>query len=253
MLMGLLRRQRQVEPTRASVPAGVRLYAIGDIHGRLDLLDHLLDLIQEDAASGSDLDRYLVFLGDYVDRGDDSRGVIDRLATGLPPSFGAIHLRGNHEATMLRFLADLTIGTNWLNFGGGATLASYGITLPSAPNPAIMLLAAQRALREQLPPAHRRFLQDLRTSVTVGDYLFVHAGIRPGIPLDRQDDHDLMWIRDEFLESPKDHGKVVIHGHTITFEPEMRANRIGIDTGAFATGRLTALVLEGDTRRFLST
>lgn len=253
MVIGILRRQRQVEPVNASVPPGLRIYTVGDVHGRLDLLDRLLDRITADGAEAPHLTKYLIFLGDYVDRGPDSKGVIERLIAGPPPSFGAVHLKGNHEATMVQFFDDLTIGPNWLAFGGTATLESYGVALSTSGHPATRIAKAQEGLCANLPATHRAFLTHLRSTVSIGDYLFVHAGIRPGVPLDRQREQDMMWIRDEFLESAVEHGKVVVHGHTISPEPEMRANRIGIDTGAFATGRLTCLVLESNQRRFLST
>ncbi|WP_448204214.1 metallophosphoesterase family protein [Azospirillum sp. sgz302134] len=241
------------EPASASVPRGVRVYAVGDIHGRLDLLEQLLGQIERDAASAADLVKYIVFLGDYVDRGPQSRMVIDRLAGYPPPGFGAIHLRGNHEAAMLEFLEDARSGADWIAYGGGATIASYGIVPPAEDAPVERLAEIQHQLLAALPHHHRAFLTGLRASIAIGDYLFVHAGIRPGVPLDRQSESDLLWIRREFLTSHADHGKVVVHGHTIADQPEIRANRIGIDTGAFATNRLTALVLEGTDRRFLCT
>jgi len=241
------------EPAVASVPRGVRVYAVGDIHGRLDLLDQMLGQIQRDSTTAGDLVKYIVFLGDYVDRGPHSSSVIERLAGGPPPGFGAIHLRGNHEAAMLDFLEDIRVGPNWLTYGGNATLGSYGVVPPAEDASANRLAEAQEQFNAALPAHHRAFLKGLRSSVTIGDYLFVHAGVRPGVPLDRQDATDLIWIRDEFLRSQADHGKVVVHGHTIALQPEVRANRIGIDTGAYATNRLTALVLEGGERRFLCT
>ncbi|PWC52323.1 metallophosphoesterase family protein [Azospirillum sp. TSO22-1] len=246
-------RWQRTEPAPAAVPRGLRVYAIGDVHGRLDLLDRMLDMIETDGAAAPELVKYIVYLGDYVDRGPHSRGVIKRLAEGPPPGFGAIHLKGNHEASMLAFLEDIRVGPNWLTFGGTATLASYHVPPPHADSAPEDLAQAQEQLRLRLPPAHRGFLDSLRTSVTIGDYLFAHAGIRPGVPLERQREDDLLWIRDDFLRSAADHGKVVVHGHTISPEPELRANRIGIDTGAFATNRLTCLVLEGTERRFLTT
>lgn len=237
----------------ASVPRGMRVYAVGDIHGRLDLLDQLLGQIERDAGQAPDFLKYLVFLGDYVDRGPESSGVIDRLAAGLSPAFGAVCLRGNHEEAMQAFLTDLRAAPGWLTYGGDATLASYGVPAPAPDAPPEHLMEAQRLLNLALPRHHRNFLSDLRSHLTIGDYHFVHAGIRPGVPLDQQDDSDRLWIRNEFLGSRSDHGKIVVHGHTIAPEPELRANRIGIDTGAFATNRLTALVLEGAARRFLCT
>ncbi|WP_209781302.1 metallophosphoesterase [Azospirillum agricola] len=243
----------EAEAAPASVPQGMRVYAVGDVHGRLDLLDQLLGQIARDADQAPDRMKYLVFLGDYIDRGPQSAHVIERLASGLPPVFGTVFLRGNHEETMLAFLSDIAAGPGWLTYGGDATLASYGLQAPAPDAPPEHLLEAQRLLNAALPPHHRNFLASLRSHLTIGDYHFVHAGVRPGVPLDRQDDGDRLWIRNEFLSSRTNHGKMVVHGHTIAPEPELRANRIGIDTGAYATNRLTALVLEGTDRRFLCT
>lgn len=251
-MFGLARHGR-TEP--AALPHGLRIYAVGDIHGRLDLLDRLLDDIAADADDALGTMHYLVFLGDYVDRGPDAAGVIGRLAEGPPPGFGAVHLKGNHEAAMIRFLTDLRAGPSWLRFGGDATLHSYGLPAPDPADPlfAAHLQRVQERLCDVLPPRHRAFLAGLRTSLSIGGYLFVHAGIRPGVPVDAQQEDDLLWIREDFLDSAADHGPVVVHGHTITTSPDVRSNRIGIDTGAYATNRLTCLVLEGTERRFLST
>ena len=237
----------------ARIPPGQRVYAIGDVHGRRDLLEQMLDIIAADAASATVGLVTLVFLGDYVDRGPDSRGVIDCLLSGIPAEWQTICLKGNHESVMLRFLHDLTAGPNWQAIGGQATLASYGIRTDASRHPAIRLLAAQELLWQVLPAAHFQFLSNLHTAVTIGDYGFVHAGVRPGVAFSAQDEEDLLWIRNEFLRSAEDHGLVIVHGHTIVSEPECCSNRIGIDTGAFATGCLTTLVLEGNQYRFLRT
>jgi len=251
----LLNRSAEACPPRrvARVPAGQRLYAIGDVHGRRDLLERLLDMVVEDAAARPGIQGTIVFLGDYVDRGPDSAGVIDLLCGPPPPGFGWIFLRGNHEAAMLRFLSDPQVGMDWLEFGGDTTLRSYGVDPPAGARRRGLLPAASRALASRLPPAHLSFLRTLRLSLRVGDYLFAHAGIRPGIALEAQREDDLLWIRDDFLRSTADHGVVVVHGHTITSAVETRPNRIGIDTGACYSGRLSCLVLEGETRRILQT
>lgn len=240
-------------PNPPRLPRGVRLYAVGDIHGRADLLDRLHDRIAADAQSAGSTACHIVYLGDYVDRGAQSPAVLDRLSGGPPPGFGVVHLKGNHDDVMLRFLGDIRVGPHWLRFGGLATLASYGIERPSQGTPAERLIRIQADLRTALPQRHLEFLRSLRPHLAVGDYFFAHAGIRPGVPLDRQTEHDLLWIREDFLASDRDFGKVVVHGHTIVDEPEVRPNRIGIDTGAFASNRLTCLVLEGTGRRFLTT
>jgi serine/threonine protein phosphatase 1 len=191
----------------------------------------------------------LIFLGDYVDRGPDSRGVIDFvLRTQTEADFEVVALKGNHEDALLRYLDDPHFARAWAVNWGEATLRSYGVDPPrcEADCP-----TARRALAAALPPAHRTFLESLQLSVTVGDYLFVHAGVRPGVALAEQDANDLIWIRYEFLESEDDFGKVVVHGHTPALDPEPRRNRIGIDTGVYFTGVLTAVRLEGADRRFL--
>ncbi len=232
---------------RPRAPDDTIVYAIGDIHGRGDLLAELHRLIEIDARARPVERRVIVHLGDYVDRGPDSRGVLDRLIGAPLAGFQSVHLKGNHEDLLLRFL-DGGAGGIWLMNDGDATLRSYGVAADDV-DPG----KAQRAFGKRLPPAHRAFLEGLALEHREGDYLFVHAGIRPGVPLDRQAPADLLWIREPFLGWTGDHGAVVVHGHTPVPEPEMRANRIGIDTGAFYSGRLTCLVLEGGGRRFLST
>lgn len=242
--------------SRATLPPGQRIYAIGDIHGRLDLLDRLLDHIAIDAARAPTKAAItLVFLGDYVDRGPYSRQVVERLMQG-PPTSGALAgagwvcLMGNHEEVMLRFVSDLSVGAQWVRFGGAETVRSYGGPVPERPNQD--LAGLQLALDRSLPPNHRRFLNRLPLSFRAGDYLFVHAGIRPGIPLELQAPADLLWIREDFLRHPATPLEVtVVHGHTPAATPQILPHRIGIDTGAYYTGNLTALVLEGSERRFL--
>ena len=234
------------------LPADLRVYAIGDIHGRADLLDELYGMIERDGAGAAQTRRVIVHLGDYVDRGPHSRRVLDRLVGGPPDGFDAVYLKGNHEDLMLRFLADRQYASIWFSNGGIETLASYGVAIDSGgrPRPLEELHAAFVA---GLPREHVDFLGRLKAFHAEGSYFFVHAGVRPGVPLDRQDVEDLMWIRDVFLASQADHGKIVVHGHSISFAPEMLANRIGIDTGAYVTGRLTGLVLWGDAHALLQT
>jgi serine/threonine protein phosphatase 1 len=234
------------------VPAGTRVYAIGDVHGRADLLAEMHGLIRADADGATSSRRLIVYLGDYVDRGHDSAGVIEALLAGPEPGFEAVHLIGNHEQAMLDFLDDVAIGPMWLYNGGGATLASYGVRAPHVASPR-ELEPVRRLLLERLPARHRAFLAGLRLWHAEGDYLFVHAGVRPGVALEAQSREDLLWIREEFLYSNRDFGHIVVHGHTIFDQPQLRPNRIGIDTGAFHTGTLTCLVLEGADRRFLQT
>lgn len=232
-----------------ALPEGLGLYAIGDIHGRDDLLAPLLDAVRADGTGRQH--NVLICLGDYVDRGPASAAVIERLCEFHVGDFAFVPLKGNHEQLMLDFLADPDEGGPWLANGAAATLASYGVAV----GPGWLERCRYAALRDQLarnlPRHHRRFLDTLAISHAVGDYLFVHAGIRPGVPLDRQDAHDLLWIRGPFLNATGSFGPLVVHGHTITALPDLRANRIGIDTGAFASGRLTALAIVGDRLRLL--
>jgi len=227
-----------------------RVYVIGDIHGRLDLLDRLIGKIHGDAKDHG-ANCLTVTLGDYIDRGPDSRGVLDRLLSN-PFSGDYVALKGNHEALLQAFLENPAIGAQWRQLGGLETLHSFGIPV------AAMMVGrkyseAAEQLRAALSPEHTKFLASLKTSLTVDRYFLCHAGIRPGVSLERQSPQDLLWIRDEFLSSRKDFGKIVVHGHTPTGEPEVLPNRINIDTGAFATGRLTCVVLEGDSHRFITT
>ncbi len=245
------RRQRRAE---AAVPAGTAVYAIGDIHGRLDLLADLFARVAADPERGETERQVLVCLGDYVDRGAESAGVIDLILDQAPPGFEVVTLLGNHERLMIEFLDDVRRGPLWLRNGGDATLASYDIDVDAgAYLDAKPLLALQAALRENLPARHLDFLQNLKLAHAEGDYVFVHAGVRPGVPLAAQQEEDVIWIRELFLNSTADHGAVVVHGHTIRPEPEFRPNRIGIDTGAYFTGHLTCLALEGTKRRIIST
>lgn len=233
----------------ARLPPGLRVYAIGDIHGRADLLDQLHDRIEADLRTAPEK-TVIVYLGDYVDRGPDSHGVIERLARSRFPGIETVALLGNHEDMLLQFL-DAPYGASlWLSNGGDATLGSYRVKIPASFDE---LLLTQRALLGTMPRHHKQFLLALPEQAQYGDYLFVHAGIKPGLPLDRQSREQKIWIRDVFLSSETDHGLIVVHGHTIVHEVEWRPNRIGVDTGAYTTGRLTALVLEGSGRRLLQT
>lgn len=234
------------------VPDGSRVYAIGDVHGRADLLTELHKSIQNDAAD-YDGRRVVVHLGDYVDRGTNPNGVIDLLLGDPLPGFEVINLAGNHEEFLLKFLEDPSIGTPWLANGGDATIYAYGISLPRTGEQDERLRQVQSALRARLPAEHVSFLKGLTPFHIEGDFAFVHAGIRPGTPVDQQATEDLYWIREDFLSSRAEHSHIIVHGHTITRDPEERANRIGIDTGAYFSGKLTALVLDGDERRFLQT
>jgi serine/threonine protein phosphatase 1 len=223
-----------------------RLYVIGDIHGRLDLLDRAIAAIHGDVAVHG-ADGLTVTVGDYIDRGPDSRGVLDRLIENPFPT-PYVALKGNHEQFLQRFMVDPAIGSQWRPQGGEQTLLSYGVPVQRH-----MLSDEEAAdrLRAAIPASHVGFLQSLKLSLTVGGYFLCHAGVRPGVPLERQSEDDLLWIRGEFLNSKMDFGKIVVHGHTPVAEPEVLANRINVDTGAFATGRLTCAALDGNSQRFL--
>jgi len=238
--------------TVPSVPEGIRVYAIGDIHGRSDLLRRIHALIEADG-DGFPGRKEVVYLGDYIDRGLESSEVLDLLIAGPPDGCTPVYLRGNHEDALLQFLQNHEVGEPWLTFGGEATLVSYGIAFNPSTTAEEDWQNLQADLKAQIPPMHLTFLNGLKSSHSVGGYFFAHAGIRPGVPLERQSPKDLMWIRDDFLTSPVDHGKVIVHGHSITFDPQKRGNRIGIDTGAYATGTLSCLVLEDTSQRIFTT
>jgi serine/threonine protein phosphatase 1 len=222
----------------------MRVYAVGDVHGRRDLLDDLFEKIREDMRGAPP-----TVLTVFLDRGPDSAGVIDRLSkSDAPTPFCA--LRGNHEEVLLEFLENETILESWRRFGGLETLHSYGVDV-SEPMRGRGYDKARRALLDKMPAHHREFLERTPYCVAHGDYFFVHAGVRPGVPLHLQRREDMLWIRDDFLDSTEPWPKVIVHGHTPVTAPTVLPNRINIDTGAFVTSVLTALVLEGAGRRFL--
>jgi len=231
-------------------PEGLRLYAIGDVHGRLDLLSALHERIAGEIAQDQPDDWRIIHLGDYCDRGPDTRGTIEFLIRRMGEDDRILALAGNHDIGFLDFLGDADRDSLFVRFGGVQTAQSYGVSL-DASTPAT-LRHGQLELGQALPTSHLEFLGDLKRSVAFGDYFFCHAGIRPGVPLDRQDEDDLVWIRRDFLDYPGLHPKIIVHGHTITPVAELMPNRVNIDTGAYHTGELTAFVVEGSTRRLLS-
>ncbi len=236
----------------ARVPDGLRVYAVGDIHGRFDLLEALYGQIRRDLEARAPLRSVEVFLGDYVDRGPQSREVVEWMLAGKPVTDERICLCGNHEQMLLRALHDPSAIGHWFGNGGLETLISYK-PIPRHILAGMTVTAALAEVTAAVPAGHVAFLRDLRRTAEFGDYLFVHAGLRPGRPLEHQDPEDLIWIREPFLSSAADFGKVVVHGHTPAAAPDIRRNRINIDTGAVFSGTLTCLVLEGETRRFLQT
>ena len=210
------------ERSLASLPAGLRIYAVGDIHGRLDLLDNCLSQIQRDLAQRPCLRSVHVFLGDYIDRGTWSRGTIDRLIdTGL--NYECIFLKGNHELVAMRCLTDLTLIPKWLRLGGLETLISYGVA-PTISTERRQIVATQMAFQDSLPASHFQFFGRLQNIFTCGDFFFTHAGVKPNVALSEQKEEDLLWIREEFLTSKKDFGKIVVHGHTPTPNVDVRTN-----------------------------
>jgi serine/threonine protein phosphatase 1 len=237
------------QTTRSRLPEGWRIYAIGDVHGRADLLERVLTGIDAQLDTDPAVRSVELFLGDYVDRGPASREVLDRLIKRSQER-ETVCLRGNHETYIAAFLNDPTILSEWRHYGGLQTLMSYGLT-PTANADWVDQERLAADFDEALPENHRHFLNDLKLSFTCGDYFFAHAGVRPGIPLANQREEDLLWIRQDFLMCEDDFGKTVVHGHTPVHEPEIRPNRINIDTGAYATGQLTCLVLEDDKISFL--
>lgn len=236
-----------------AIPDGQRVYAVGDIHGRLDLLEQLLAMIAADDEARGAANTILVLLGDLVDRGADSRGVIERAMTLKADYADKVRiLIGNHEeAFMAAASGDERAVRFFTRIGGRETILSYGLDLESYRNMHMDELA--EALPRLVPADHIAFLQSLEEMVIIGDYAFVHAGIKPGVPLSEQSPKDLRWIREPFLDEMGPHEKFIIHGHTITRHVDEQPNRIGIDTGAYASGRLTAIGLQGQDRWYLQT
>jgi len=230
------------------IPPGWRVYAIGDIHGRADLLETLLDQIEKDLNRSSSVPLF-VFLGDYIDRGPDSRGVIEQIIA-LSAKHRVVCLKGNHEVFILDYLADPNGLEAWHRYGAFYTLTSYGIVLSDV-GPGVQRPVIVTPLASAMPQTHLSFLKKLYLSFTFGDFFFVHAGVRPKVPLAKQAEEDLLWIREDFLLYEESFEKIIVHGHTPVRQPEVFSNRINIDTGAYATGRLTCLVIEGRDLNFL--
>jgi serine/threonine protein phosphatase 1 len=251
-IINLLTGLRDNTPVEPYVPGGERLYVIGDIHGRVDLLQQIHNKIQQDAANypGS---KQLIYLGDYIDRGDHSKEVIDLLLEHPLPEFEATYLRGNHEQSMLDFLQAAEVGRSWFNYGGLATLVSYNVKYNKLPTRKKDFEEIQNSLKERVPHIHINFLEKTEFSHTAGNYYCVHAGIRPKVALRYQLPEDQLWIREDFVSYNKPHEKIIVHGHTLIDEPDLQTNRIGLDTGAYISGKLTCLVLENTTQRILQT
>lgn len=253
MISKLFRSKPKVTaPSAPAVPDGTVVWAVGDIHGRFDLLLPLVEAMAADLHASRADRKMVIFLGDYIDRGPDSRGVL-RLLAGLSRSQGVEwrFLKGNHEQAMLEFLEDPSRGARWCEYGGDRALQSWGLRVPELAHRTEAWARVAADLRHKLTAQELGFLEDLELSVTVGDYFFAHAGARPGLALDRQTSEDLLWIRETFLESRTGFEQVVVHGHTPTKAVHADHRRIGIDTKAYDSGVLTALRLEGQERRLL--
>jgi serine/threonine protein phosphatase 1 len=241
-------RPQPVKPLPA-IPPGQRVYAIGDVHGRRDLFDALIAAIESDEIIRGPLETTIILLGDLIDRGPDSAGVI-KAARALKRRRKLRILCGNHEELLLRCFKDTEVLRAFLRYGGRETVLSYPLDVKRWN--AATLKEAQALLPEIIPPADLAFIRSFEEKITIGDYCFVHAGIDPWADLEKQKTNDLRWIREPFLSHRGDYSFVVVHGHTISDEPVIRSNRIGIDTGAYRSGRLTALALEGDARWLLT-
>lgn len=244
MVFGLGKpKTRQFNPENASGPPGKRAYAIGDVHGRNDLLGELLHEIRIHNASEQVAETHIVFLGDLIDRGPESRQVIERLIDGAAPKETWWFVKGNHEEALVRGLTgESNLLPDWLKHGGYDTAESYGLdkgTLMGQPDHAI-----EHLLLSAIPRRHIEFLSGFNETVRFGDYLFVHAGIKPGVEPEQQAGKDLRWIRAEFLNSEANFGCIVVHGHTISETVELKTNRVGVDTGAYKTGVLSAFWIE---------
>lgn len=241
----------QVLRAPAALPPGIRIYAIGDIHGRADLLEKLLGKVDADRKRRPVERTIAVFLGDYIDRGPSSKDVLD-LLLDYRSIFESVFLKGNHEKFAIDFLQNPSMLENWRSCGGFETLLSYGLK-PSFSSSAEERLRLSREFAEAMPSEHRNFLTSLQLYFECGEFLFVHAGIRPRVKLRDQEEKDLLWVREAFLGYEKPFELFVVHGHTPVRAPEMKSNRLNIDTGAFATGRLTCVAIEGSTIRPFST
>ncbi|AWL91013.1 MULTISPECIES: metallophosphoesterase family protein [Bradyrhizobium] len=227
---------------KPQLPEGVRIYAISDIHGCAHLLQPMLRVIDADVACSRPRYAVEVFMGDYIDRGPDTRSTLDVLIERSRRG-NAVFLKGNHEAFLVRVFEDPSLFEDWIAVGGTQTLMSYGLAPPDLKRdePASIM----RDLIRAMPTEHLEFLDNLRLSFSCGDFFFVHAGVRPGVPLAEQTERDLLWIREEFLRSEEQFGKYIVHGHTPVRSAEFMANRVNIDTGAYATGNLTLMSIQG--------
>jgi serine/threonine protein phosphatase 1 len=253
MVRSFIEKFKKPVPKTHSLPDGWRVYAIGDIHGRVDLVKVLHRAIIQDARKAWEKNKLVVYLGDYLDRGPYVKETIEALNSGPLSGFEVRYLMGNHERLFLDFLENAALLEMWLGLGGRSTLMSYGVQAPGSGFSPQRAETVRVELLEAVPQDHLEFLKNLKPYFKMGDYLFVHAGIRPKVPLKRQTCEDLFWSRNDVTTPEKDCGFRIIHGHTICERVQTRRNRIGIDTGAYATGILTCAVLEDGRVDFLST
>lgn len=241
--------RRRADSSRPKIPVGRRIYAIGDVHGCVDLFNRIVELIEDDDAGRSSAETTIILLGDLIDRGPHSAQVLDK-AMSLATRRKLRIIAGNHEQMLLASFGDIAVLRQFLQHGGRETLLSYA--LDPADYARWTLEEVQQRLPHLIPERHRAFVASFEDHIAIGDYLFVHAGVRPGIPLAQQSTVDLRWIRSGFLDHDGDFGAMIVHGHTVTPKPELRHNRIGLDTGAYRSGRLTAIGLEGAERWLLT-
>lgn len=252
MIKSLFSRKKAREQPKPAIPSGQRVYAVGDIHGRQDLLSQLLVMIDEDDAQRGPAETHIIFLGDLVDRGPDSKGVVSTLLALAKNRKNIRFLIGNHEEVMIgAHKGDPSMVRFFCRIGGRETILSYGVPLARYRDMEIEELA--ELLPTLFPQEHMDFISAFEDQIVMGDYVFVHAGIRPKVPLAEQNLKDLRWIREDFISYNRPHEKFVIHGHTISENIDTQSNRIGIDTGAYLTDRLTAIGLEGTERWFVQT
>ena len=229
------------------VPPGTVVWAVGDIHGRSDLLAALVRALRADASASAAKRKVIVFLGDYVDRGPDSKGVLDILVDLSEQDFAElVFLRGNHEQKMVEFLSNPEVGQEWCSYGGRQTLESFGLAVPSMTHRLDAWVRTSDDLRHKLSQSHHDFLGSLKAKFELGGYFFCHAGVRPGVSQDQQTESDLLWIRKKFLEDEQRLYRIVVHGHTISTDVYVDHRRIGVDTGAYSSDRLSAVRLELD-------
>ena len=254
-MLNVFSKKKIVPNESPSVDDNLCVYAVGDIHGRLDLLKKIHRKIIENSQKYASYEKHVIYLGDYVDRGKNSRKVVDELINNplKKEGFKITYLCGNHEYYMMKFMTNPYLADSWLYWGGEETLESYGIEVYNKEKSRVPLKLIQQKINTNLPESHRAFLRQLKMMEIVGDYIFVHAGLRPHVPIHKQSSEDLLNIREEFYESDFAFEKSVVFGHTIFKEPFIGSGKIGIDTGAYSSDILTCLVLEGKKFGFLNT